>query len=157
MATTEVTETEESSEGSERGIKETREFGERQKARADKAEAKLEATAFADLKLDPEKGIGKALRMTYDGLIEPDNLEAVRAVLESDFGYTVPADSAPPPKSANTDVSEGEREMKDITDQSKPAPNNAAEDKFQEYVESGDTQGAFEQGLAMQGVKFHND
>lgn len=132
------------------GIDKVREAYERQKARAEAAEGKLEKQAWEKLGLSPDKGIGKALKMTYEGPIEPDTVDDITAVLQSDFDYTPPASqpaapAEPPPPNP---VSEGEKALQEAASQSTPAPIDPAADAVAQAEAEGDIAKAIELQIA---------
>ena len=135
-----------------------REAYDRQKVSTSVAEGKLEAITFKALDLDPDKGIGKAFKMTYEGQIEPGELPAIQEALATEFDYTPPSASkepeTEPPKSVQPDISEAEKRVKQMNDQSDPAPINQYADQSDKAAEAGDWAKVFEIGLNEQGVKF---
>ena len=138
-----------------------REAYDRQKAARATAEGKLEAITFKALSLDPDKGIGKAFKMTYEGSIEPGELNSIQEKLKEEFDYSPPASETPPPpeepKSANEEISQGERNIQDLNDQSKPAPIDPNADASAKAAEEGDWAAVFEIGLNEQGIKIGSD
>jgi hypothetical protein len=139
-----------------------REAYDRQKARSETAEGKLEDITFKALGLDPSKGIGKAFKMTYEGDIEPDELGPIQEALKSEFDY-VPKSADPPPppppdpKSVNPEISQAEKEAADLINQSAPAPIDPKADAVAKMSEEGDWAGVFEVGLQTQGIKIGTD
>ena len=149
-------------EGESQSPDQLREAYDRQKAGREVAEGKLEEITFKALGLDPAKGIGKAFKMTYEGSIEPDELGSIQEALKSEFDYVPksaepPPDPPPDPKSARPDISQQEKDVAGLLDQSKPAPIDPKADAAAKLEEEGDWAGLFEVGLNSQGVKIGSD
>jgi hypothetical protein len=83
--------------------KELRDYADREKARADKAEAKIRELTFSGLGLDPSKGIGKAALTTYTGDVA--DVEALKAHLKTEYEWEPKAAEPPEP----TGPTEGQR------------------------------------------------
>lgn len=140
------------------GIDQVREAYERQKAKTEVAEGKLEKLAFDSLGLDPEKGIGKAFKMVYKGPIEPDELETIKGVLADEFSYAPPPppsiETEPAARSAEPSISTGENELRQLANDSSPAPIDPQADARAKAEEDGDLLKSIELGLASGGLEF---
>ncbi len=110
------------------------------KGERDTALAKLERLAFADLGLTVESGVGKALKLTFEGEIDPEDTEALKEAA-TEFGWQAEV-SAPPETTAKPDVSDAESRIAKLEKVSEPADPDALKDEGEKAVAEGDVDGA---------------
>ena len=116
----------------------------------DAALAKLERLAFADLGItDTETGIGKALKLTFEGEIDPENTAALKEAA-SEFGWQVEPDATPTETTTDQAVSDAERRIAELDKASTPAEPNALRDEGDAALEKGDVAGAIGSFVAEQ-------
>ena len=118
------------------------------KGERDSALAKLERLTFAGLGLDAEKGVGKALKLTFEGEIDPEDTAALREAA-AEFGWQEEPD-APPETTAQPDVSDAESRIRQLEGASTPAEPNALRDEGEAALEKGDVAGAIGSFVAEQ-------
>lgn len=106
----------------------------------DTALAKLERLAYANLGLKTDAGIGKALKLTYEGEIDPEDTAALREAA-AEFGWQAEADAAPE-TTAKPEVSDAESRIRQLEGASTPAEPNALRDEGDAALEKGDVVGA---------------
>ena len=119
------------------------------KGERDVALAKLERLAFADLGLTADSGVGKALKLTFEGEIDPEDTAALKEAA-GEFGWQATADAATPDTSAKPDVSDAESRIAQLDKASTPAEPNALRDEGEAALEAGDVAGAIGSFVAEQ-------
>jgi hypothetical protein len=115
----------------------------------DKALATLERLAFADLGLTAEAGVGKALKLTFEGEIDPEDTTALKEAA-GEFGWTAEVTAPPPETTAKPDVSDAESRIGLLDKASTPAEPNALRDEGEAALEKGDVAGAIGSFVAEQ-------
>lgn len=117
----------------------------------DDALAKLERLAFADLGLDAEKGVGKALKLTFEGEIDPENTAALKEAA-GEFGWQPNTETQhpAPETTADADISDAESRIGQLDKASTPAEPNALRDEGEAALEKGDVAGAIGSFVAEQ-------
>ena len=115
----------------------------------DTALAKLERLAFADLGLTAESGVGKALKLTFEGEIDPEDTTALREAA-GEFGWTAETDATAPETTAKPEVSDAEGRIGQLERVSTPAEPNALRDEGEAALEKGDVAGAIGSFVAEQ-------
>ena len=110
------------------------------KGQRDTALAKLERLAFAELGItDTESGMGKALKLTYEGDIDPEDTAALKEAA-AEFGWkeAEDADTQPEtPTTAQPEVSDAEGRIRQLEGASTPAEPNALRDEGEAALEAG--------------------
>ena len=120
------------------------------KGERDVALAKLERLAFADLGItDTESGIGKALKLTFEGEIDPEDTAALKEAA-TEFGWQEDADAATTETTAKPEVSDAESRIAQLEKASTPAEPDALKDEGDAAVEAGDVTGAIGAFVAKQ-------
>lgn len=84
------------------GPKELREYADREKARADQAEAKLKELGLRGAGVDPSKGIGRAALSSYTG--DFSDVDAIRSHLRDEYDWQPKEAEAPAPSEDNTEA-----------------------------------------------------
>lgn len=121
------------------------------KKKADDQQAKLERLAFQGVGLDPETGMGKAIKMTFDGNLDPENLEPLIEHAKSEFDLELTAGGAKvEPTTAKPEISEAERRMAALDSASTPIEPDALQEEADAKLNAGDTEGAIAAMLAKQ-------
>ena len=111
------------------------------KGERDVALAKLERLAFADLGLTTDKGVGKALKLTFEGEIDPENTAALKDAA-GEFGWQAEPDAGAPDTTAKPEVSDAEGRIGQLERVSTPAEPNALRDEGEAALDKGDVAGA---------------
>ena len=114
----------------------------------DTALAKLERLAFADLGLTADSGVGKALKLTFEGEIDPEDTAALKEAA-GEFGWQ-PENDAAPETTTNVDLSDAESRIAKLDKASTPAEPNALRDEGEAALEKGDVAGAIGSFVAEQ-------
>ncbi len=136
-------------EAGDRDPKWYREQLETVKGERDTALAKLERLAFADLGItDTESGIGKALKLTFEGEIDPEDTAALKEAA-TEFGWQ-PENDAAPETTTDVDLSDAESRIAKLDKASTPAEPNALRDEGEAALEKGDVAGAIGSFVAEQ-------
>ncbi len=115
----------------------------------DTAVAKLERLAFADLGItDTESGVGKALKLTFEGEIDPEDTAALKEAA-TEFGWQAEV-TAPPETTAKPDVSDAEGRIGQLEKVSEPADPDPLKDEGAKALAEGDIDGAIGSFVAQQ-------
>jgi len=149
--TTEDTTPTETDTGEEAGDRDPawyREQIETVKGERDTALAKLERLAFADLGLIADSGVGKALKLTFEGEIDPEDTAALKEAA-AEFGWQAESNAAPE-TTTNVDLSNAEGRIAQLDKASTPAEPNALRDEGEAAVAAGDVDGAIKSFVAEQ-------
>jgi hypothetical protein len=143
LTTKDTTPIEPDAQGEEAGDRDPawyREQIETVKGERDDALAKLERLAFADLGLTADTGVGKALKLTFEGEIDPENTAALKEAA-GEFGWTAETTAAPE-TTTDVDISDAESRIGKLDKASTPAEPNALRDEGDAALEKGDVTGA---------------
>ena len=149
--TTEDTTPTETDTGEEAGDRDPawyREQIETVKGERDTALAKLERLAFADLGLIADSGVGKALKLTFEGEIDPEDTTALKEAA-GEFGWQ-PENDAATETTTDLDLSDAESRIAQLDKASTPAEPNALRDEGEAALEKGDVAGAIGSFVAKQ-------
>lgn len=111
---------------------------------------KLERLAFQGVGLDPEIGMGKAIKMTFEGDIDPENLQPLIEHAKSEFDTELSTASTNATTTARPEVSEAESRIAALDSASSPAEPNALQEEADGKLSQGDTEGAIAAMLTKQ-------
>lgn len=125
-----------------------REQIEKVKEQRDAALTKLERLAYRDLGLNPGEGMGKAVRLTYEGDIDPEDTSALKEHATT-MGWEA-APEKPVETTAKPEVSDAEARIGKLEAASTPAEPDALKDEGEAAVEAGDAEGAIAAFVAKQ-------
>ncbi len=118
------------------------------KGQRDAAVAKLERLAYRDLGLDPKEGMGKAVSLTFDGDIDPEDTSALKEHAAT-MGWEAEPET-PVETTSKPEISDAEGRSRQLESASMPAEPNALKDEGQAAVEAGDAEGAIAAFVAEQ-------
>jgi hypothetical protein len=117
----------------------------RQTATIAELKGRLERESFHKLGLTPDEGMGKAIKLTFEGdATDPDNLDVLKAHAKDQFGYeyqapkTADTPLAPVPPTTKPLVSDGEGRIGQLDKASVPAEPDALQDQGEQAVADGD-------------------
>ena len=116
------------------GPKELRDALKAEKNLSHKYRTQLMTGVFAEINLNPETGLGKAIAKEYDG--EP-TVEALTEYAKAEYDYEVP--TAPEnPKAPQ--ITEGQKQLDAVNTQSQPVTPNSESEALQKAQAEGDFQ-----------------
>lgn len=105
-------------------------------------QAKLERLAFKSVGLDPATGMGKAIKMTFEGPVDPENLTPLVEHAKSEFDLELTTTATVAPTTAKPEVSAAESRIGALSGASTPAEPNVLQDTADAKLSKGDTTGA---------------
>ena len=113
------------------------------KKKLDDQEAKLERLTFKGVGLDPTTGMGKAIKMTFDGDLDPENLEPLIEHAKTEFDLELSATGPKvEPTTAKPEVSEAEARIGGLEKASSPVEPDALQEEADAKLAKGDAEGA---------------
>ena len=114
-------------------------------------QAKLERLTFTAVGLDPETGMGKAVKMTFDGDLDPENLEPLIEHAKTEFNVELTSSGTKAePTSAKPETSAAESRIGALESASSPVEPNALQEEADGKLSQGDTEGAIAAMLTKQ-------
>lgn len=119
------------------------------KGQRDAALTKLERLAYRDLGLDPGEGMGKAVKLTFEGDIDPEDTAALKEHAAT-MGWDAESETPPVETTTKPEVSDAEGRIKKLEAASTPAEPDALKDEGEAALEAGDATGAIAAFVATQ-------
>lgn len=119
------------------------------KKKADTMQAKLERIAFTSVGLDPETGMGKAIKMTFEGDLDPENLDPLIEHAKVEFDVELKAGGVKAePVSAKPETSAAEGRMSALEGASTPVEPNVLQEKSDAELKKGNVEGSIAATIA---------
>lgn len=112
-------------------------------------QSKLERLAFKGVGLDPETGMGKAIKMTFAGDLDPENLDPLIEHAKSEFDLELKTtDGQVEPGTAKPEISAAEGRMAGLEGASTPTEPNVLQEKSDAELEKGNVEGSIAASIA---------